>query len=119
MSVETFTPQNELVSLTDSAIRYFEGKLQQEPGKLIRLGTKVNGCTGYAYTLDYVEAAGEGDKIIEISPELTLAVAGDAVNIIQNTEIDYVREGVNGIVKFNNPNVAEECGCGESFSVNS
>ena len=45
------------------------------------------------------------------------SVAADATDLLRNTEIDYVMEGVNGIIKYNNPNVVDECGCGESFNV--
>lgn len=48
---------------------------------------------------------------------LNVAVASDATELLRNTEIDYVMEGVNGVIKYNNPNVVDECGCGESFNV--
>ncbi|PTT98951.1 iron-sulfur cluster assembly accessory protein, partial [Pseudomonas sp. HMWF031] len=48
---------------------------------------------------------------------LNVAVAADATDLLRNTEIDYVTEGVNGVIKYNNPNVVDECGCGESFNV--
>ncbi|AWL12710.1 Iron-sulfur cluster assembly 1 like protein, mitochondrial [Saliniradius amylolyticus] len=117
MSVETFTPNQSVVSLTEAAIRHFEGKLNSHPDKIIRLSTKVSGCTGYAYVLDFADTAEEGDTKIAISDKLTLAVEAKAVDLVRNTEIDYVQEGVNGVVKFNNPNVVDECGCGESFNV--
>lgn len=117
MSVETFIPSTSVVTLTDSAVKHFEKKLAAQPGKCIRLSTKVSGCTGYAYVLDYADAPLSGDEIIEISPALTVAVARDAIGILRNTEIDYVMEGVNGVIKYRNPNVVDECGCGESFNV--
>jgi len=46
-----------------------------------------------------------------------VAVAKDAVKFVRNTEIDYVQEGINGVIKYNNPNVVDECGCGESFNI--
>ena len=57
------------------------------------------------------------DEIVEITPVLNVAVAADATDLLRNTEIDYVTEGVNGVIKYNNPNVVDECGCGESFNV--
>ncbi|WP_100656005.1 HesB/IscA family protein [Alteromonas flava] len=117
MSVETFVPSKQVISLTDSAIRHFEGKLKQQPNQIIRLSTKASGCTGYAYVLDFADTAKEGDEVILVSDRLTVAVAADAVDIVRNTEIDYVKEGINGVIKYNNPNVVDECGCGESFNV--
>lgn|SRR5690554_2673114 len=119
MSVETFTPQSQAVTMTESAQRYFTAKLAEKPGCIIRFSTKLSGCTGFAYVLDYAEAPQEDDLLVDISGEIRLAVAQEALNVLRHTEIDYVKEGINGIVKFNNPNVADECGCGESFSVKS
>ena len=67
--------------------------------------------------LDFADSAQADDEIIEISPLVNVAVAADATDLLRNTEIDYVMEGVNGIIKYNNPNVVDECGCGESFNV--
>ncbi|MEC9126658.1 MAG: iron-sulfur cluster assembly accessory protein, partial [Pseudomonadota bacterium] len=72
---------------------------------------------GYAYVLDFADSAQADDEIVEISPLLNVAVAADATDLLRNTEIDYVTEGVNGVNKYNNPNVVDECGCGESFNV--
>ena len=66
MSVESFVPSNSLISMTDSAIRYFESRLKDQPGNLVRLSTKTSGCTGYAYVLDSVDNAEDGDELVEI-----------------------------------------------------
>lgn len=118
-TVERFTPQSQVVSMSESAQRYFSAKLAEKPGSIIRFSTKVSGCTGFAYVLDYAEDLQADDVLVEISDTIKLAVDKAALNVLQDTEIDYVKEGINGIVKFNNPNVADECGCGESFSVKS
>ncbi|MBR7888253.1 iron-sulfur cluster assembly accessory protein [Marinomonas sp. A79] len=115
MTVATFDPVSS-VSLTASAQKYFASKLVKQPGKLIRLSTKESGCTGFAYVLDIVDAALPEDTVLAFG-EINLAVASQSVGMLQGTEIDLVREGVNEVVKFKNPNVVAECGCGESFSV--
>lgn len=117
MTVGTFIPNTKVVSLTDSAIKHFEGKQKAQPAKIIRFSTKVSGCTGYAYVLDLVDEADESDEIIRVSDTLEIAIASKALDLLRNTEIDYVKEGVNGVIKYNNPNVVNECGCGESFNV--
>lgn len=117
MSVETFIPNTKVISLTDSAIRHFEAKQKVQPEKIIRFSTKLSGCTGYAYVLDLVEEAQASDELIRFSDTLEIAIDAKALGLLRNTEIDFVKEGVNGVIKYNNPNVVNECGCGESFNV--
>lgn len=115
MSTTIFDPLSS-VSLTSAAEKYFASKLKNQPGKLIRLSTKESGCTGFAYVLDMVDGAQTEDTILSFG-DVTLAVDTDSMAILKGTEIDLVRDGINQVVKFNNPNVVAECGCGESFSV--
>ena len=75
MSVETFSPSSSLISMTDSAIKYFESRLKNESGHLIRLSTKQSGCTGYAYVLDSVDAIQDGDEVVEINDNIKVAIA--------------------------------------------
>lgn len=117
MTVATFDPGAKIVTMTDSALQHFERALAGKDGKLVRLSTETSGCTGYAYVLDLVDASEADDIIITLGDKVTLAVADDAMTMLSGTEIDYVTEGVNSTIKFNNPNVVAECGCGESFSV--
>lgn len=120
MTVATHNPQTDAVTLTETAKAHFEKKLFADgQAKILRLSTETSGCTGYAYVLDMVESAEQGDVILRPSNNITLAVDQNALKILQGTEIDYVSEGINRVVKFNNPNVVAECGCGESFSVSS
>lgn len=121
MTVTSFDPNAESISMTATAQSYFIKKLNAEvkkgTGKIIRLSTKKSGCTGYAYVLDFVDGPEEGDDQVEAAAGITLAVDAEALQMLRGTEIDLVTEGINKVVKFNNPNVTAECGCGESFSV--
>lgn len=117
MTVSTFEPSAQPVSVTDAALTFFVNKAQAENRACIRLSLKTSGCTGYAYVLDYVDTPQTDDEIVSLTDDLTLAVSVDAMGIVRGTEIDFVSEGINRVVKFNNPNVISECGCGESFSV--
>ncbi len=117
MSLETFDPKQVNITVTDKAIKHFAKKLEQSAEKLIRLSIKKSGCTGYAYVLDYVSMPQDGDELLSFKDNLNIAVADTVAKFAQGTEIDYVLEGVNRVVKFNNPNVIAECGCGESFTV--
>lgn len=118
MTVTTFDPNAAAVTMTDAALLHFEKALAGKDGQLVRLSTKQSGCSGFAYELDLVDAAEADDVLVSPSDDVTLAIAVDAVTILRGTEIDMVIEGINRVVKFNNPNVVAECGCGESFSVN-
>lgn len=118
MSVSTFDPAAPAVTMTESALHHFESALAANAGKILRLSTKTSGCTGYAYVLDLVEAPEPEDTVLQPGGEVTLAVDRETLALVRGTEIDFIREGVNSVIKFNNPNVVAECGCGESFSVN-
>ncbi|MGB1238271.1 MAG: HesB/IscA family protein [Pseudomonadales bacterium] len=117
MSIETYNPDALNISVSQSAHKHFARKLADKPGQLIRLSIKKSGCTGYAYVLDFVAQPESGDQLLSLADNIQLAVSTKAAEVAQGTEIDYVLEGVNRVVKFNNPNVVAECGCGESFTV--
>lgn len=117
MSVSTFDPSAKSVTMTAAAANHFRKKLSAHPGKIIRLSTETSGCTGYAYVLDFASGAEPSDEVLTPADDLVLAVDAKALSLLRGTEIDLVTEGVNQVVKFNNPNVVAECGCGESFSV--
>lgn len=113
--VDSFDPKQG-ISLTNAAQMYFAKKLTGQADKVIRLSTKESGCTGFAYVLDLVDHAENNDNLYQFD-QIRVAVAADTIALVAGTEIDIAQEGVNEVVKFNNPNVVAECGCGESFSV--
>jgi len=109
MTANNFNSQQDMISLTSSALRHFKVILESNKDKLIRFSTKLSGCSGYVYVMDLVEKSHSSDGI-------TLAIDIDALGILRGTKIDIEEDGVNRQVKFNNPNVTGECGCGESFT---
>lgn len=117
MTVTTYDPTDQIVTMTEAAMLHFERALAGNDNKLVRLCTQASGCTGYAYVLDLVDCAEPNDIVVTQGDRITLAVDAEAMKLLKGTEIDYVSEGVNSVIKFNNPNVVAECGCGESFSV--
>lgn len=117
MSIEHFDPRQADINVTDNALKHFTKSLADMPEHLIRLNVKKSGCSGYAYVLDFVSQAETDDQLINLSEQVRLAVSPAAIELANGTEIDYVVEGINGMIKFNNPNVKAECGCGESFAV--
>lgn len=82
----------------------------------IRLGVKTSGCSGMAYKLEFADAA-EPEDIVFDSHGLKVLVDPRSLPYIDGTELDYTREGLNEGFKFNNPNIKDQCGCGESFNV--
>lgn len=116
MSVETFTPEQAL-TVTEAAQEHFRKQLSDKNNGAIRLSVKESGCTGYKYVIDIVDTKQTDDIALTLDNGIKLFVTSEAMGMMRGTQIDYTREGLNRTLKFINPNVADECGCGESFSV--
>ena len=82
----------------------------------MRVGVKRTGCSGWAYLVDYADEV-EDDDIVFGDEPVKVIVDKKSLELIDGTEIDFVKEGINEAFKFRNPNTKGECGCGESFSV--
>jgi iron-sulfur cluster assembly protein len=82
----------------------------------LRLGVKTTGCSGMAYVIEYADALEEGDVVFE-DHGIKVIVNPRSLVYLDGTELDYAKEGLNEGFKFNNPNVKDMCGCGESFNV--
>jgi iron-sulfur cluster assembly accessory protein len=118
MTVETFDVKSELVTVTPAAAEHFRASLAGKGFNGVRISVRESGCTGFKYVMDEVDSAGsEDDVAVDLANGITLYLEPAALAFLRGTQIDYAREGVNRTLKFNNPNVTAECGCGESFSV--
>ena len=105
------------ITLTDAAARHVTRYLSKRgKGVGVRLGVKTTGCSGLAYKLEFADAAEPEDIVFE-SQGLKVLVDPKSLPYLDGTELDYTKEGLNEGFKFNNPNVKDECGCGESFKV--
>jgi iron-sulfur cluster assembly protein len=105
------------ITLTDKAAKHVQRNLDKRgKGFGLRLGVRTTGCSGLAYELEYVDESAPEDQIFE-SNGIKLFVDPKSLAYIDGTELDFVREGLNEGFKFQNPNVKDECGCGESFRV--
>ena len=105
------------ITLTEAAANQVKKFIDNRgSGVGIRLGVRTSGCSGMAYVLEFADTQDEGDKVFE---EHGVKVLVDAKSLLylDGTELDYTREGLNEGFKFNNPNVKDACGCGESFNV--
>jgi iron-sulfur cluster assembly protein len=105
------------ISLTPKAAERAEKYLTNRgKGIGLRLGVKTTGCSGMAYTLEFVDEALPEDQVFE-SHGVKILIDPKSLVYIDGTELDFEKQGLNEGFKFNNPNVKAECGCGESFTV--
>jgi len=106
-----------MITLTEKAAKHVARYLDRRgKGVGLRLGVKTTGCSGLAYKLEYADAANPEDHLFE-SHGVKVVVDPKSLPYIDGTELDFAREGLNEGFKFNNPNVKDECGCGESFRI--
>ncbi len=105
------------VTLTENAAKHVRNFLSKRgKGVGLRVGVRTSGCSGMAYKLEFADDL-EGDDLQFVSNGVTVLVDPQSMPYIDGMELDYAREGLNEGFKFNNPNVKDSCGCGESFKV--
>jgi len=105
------------ITLTERAAKHVHNFLEKRgKGVGLRLGVRTSGCSGMAYKLEFADQAGENDLQF-VSSGVTVLVDPQSLPYLDGMELDYTREGLNEGFKFNNPNVKDLCGCGESFKV--
>jgi iron-sulfur cluster assembly protein len=106
-----------MITLTDSAAKHVQTFMAKRgKGVALRLGVKTTGCSGLAYKLEYADAVNPDDHTFD-SNGVKVVVDPKSLPYLDGTELDFAREGLNEGFKFRNPNVKDECGCGESFNV--
>ncbi len=105
------------ISLTEAAAdRVQKFIANRGKGVGLRLGVKTSGCSGMAYTLEFADEILPED-VTFASHGVTVLIDPKSLPYLDGTELDYTKEGLNEGFKFNNPNVKDSCGCGESFTV--
>ena len=105
------------INLTPAAADRVRHFMQHQPSALgLRLGIKVNGCSGYAYMVELTESVNDDDQIFE-SHGVKVVVDSMSLEIVDGTEIDFSSKGLNQGFDYHNPKVKSLCGCGESFGV--
>ena len=104
------------ITMTPAAQEHVRSHLQKRgKGLGIRLGVRTSGCSGLSYVLEFVDEVDESDTVI--GDDVKLFIDPKSFAYLDGTELDFVKEGLNEGFQFNNPNVKDECGCGESFHV--
>lgn len=105
------------ITLTESAANHIRSQIEKNgKGIGLRLGVKKSGCSGFAYTFDIAQEVLETDTVFE-NFGAKLLVDPESLPFLEGTELEYAKQGLGHVFKFNNPNVKNECGCGESFAV--
>jgi iron-sulfur cluster assembly protein len=82
----------------------------------VKLSTPRRGCSGLAYSVDYVSEAVAFDERIE-TPGGTFFVDGGSILYLIGSNMDWVEDDFTAGFTFANPNAKGACGCGESFTV--
>ena len=106
--------EKKAVTLTNSAVKQVVKLMDHKGHKGLRIGVKKGGCAGMEYTMEYVDTIESTDEVIE-QEGARVMIAPMAQMFLFGTEIDYQTSILESSFKFNNPNVSEACGCGESI----
>jgi len=105
------------VTLTEQAATHVQNFVAKRgKGVGLRIGVRTTGCSGFAYKLEFADAVNPDDHQFE-SHGVKVLVDPKSLPFLEGTQLDYTREGLNEGFKFSNPNVKDECGCGESFNI--
>ena len=111
-------PRPKVVTLTDAAAARVREIIErsEKPIAGVRVGVKNGGCAGQEYTLEYADAAGPLDEVVE-DKGVTVLVDPKAVLFLIGSEIDYEVSRLASKFVFRNPNQTDACGCGESVTI--
>ncbi|KAG0125942.1 hypothetical protein HOY82DRAFT_492169 [Tuber indicum] len=113
---KTLRPRKSAITLTPSATQHLRSLLAQPTPQLIRIGVKNRGCSGLAYHLEYVDRPDKFDEEV-VQDGVKVLIDSKALFSIIGSEMDWVEDRISARFVFRNPNIKEQCGCGESFSV--
>ena len=118
MTVATYNPQTQIpVSFTETAIKHLSKQVSSRQAAGIEFNVKESGCSGFKYLLELAFEIDDNAITYDLSDTLKLFITPEVLPLINGTQVDYIQEGVNFRLDFNNPNATALCGCGESFSV--
>lgn len=107
-----------VLTLTPEAYDYVQRKLTKEPPQTgLRLGLRKTGCSGLAYDIAFTQIVPNEETVIEAYDDIKIVMDLKNLTFFKGTIIDCVKDDFGEYLKFQNPNVKGECGCGESFTV--
>ena len=106
-----------MITITEDGATRVSGFLETRgKGLGLRVKIKTTGCSGYAYVLEFVDTLNDDDTVFD-SNGIKIIVDKKSLVMIDGTELDYVKEGLNEGFQFKNPWEDATCGCGESFTL--
>ena len=106
-----------MITITENAAKQIRKFLANRgKGEGIRIGVKTSGCSGMAYTLEFVDEIQPEDQVFEQNG-VKVFIDPKSMVYLDGTQVDFAKEGLQEGFKFENPNAKESCGCGESFHV--
>jgi len=108
-----------MITVTDTASKKIQQQLKRRgKGVGIRIGVRTTGCSGLAYTLEYVDEYTAEVGVTNFGhQEFILLVDAKSLVYMDGLTMDWVRNGLNEGFDFINPNERDRCGCGESFRI--
>jgi iron-sulfur cluster assembly protein len=104
------------VQLTEKAAHHVQKMIEKRgQGIGLRLATERSGCSGFAYSVDYADSLEANDQVFE-SNGVKVVVDRESLANLDGTTVDYLKNSIGEGFTFDNPNVKNTCGCGESFN---
>lgn len=105
------------ITMTERAADHVRSYIEKRgKGIGLRLAVRTTGCSGMAYVLEFADEVAANDSVFE-QHDVKVIVDPKSLVYLDGTELDFAKEGLNEGFKFKNPNVKDECGCGESFQI--
>ncbi len=105
------------ITLTERAANRVKSFIAKRgKGEGLRLGVRKTGCSGLAYVVEYADQIESDDTVFD-SEGVKVVVNPRSLEVLDGSELDFVRDGLKEGFKFTNPNEKDACGCGESFNV--
>ncbi len=117
MSVAVYDPNAETISLSPEAAEFAKKQMAKDGASAVRLTVAESGCSGYRYGIEYVQSVQATDRLFVMDNGVEVYVQPEALSLLNGSVVVLVVEGLNKVLRFENPNADGTCGCGESFSV--
>ncbi|KAI0043873.1 hypothetical protein FA95DRAFT_1478146, partial [Auriscalpium vulgare] len=104
------------LSITPTAVERLRILLHSPTPQLIRIGVRNKGCAGLSYHLEYVDKPAKFDEVVE-QDGVKVVIDSKALFSIIGSVMDWKEDSLSSKFAFENPNIKDACGCGESFTV--
>lgn len=105
------------IELTQKAVDHVQKFIRKDPeSEYLRLAVKPTGCSGFMYEVTTTSKKTSNDSVFN-SGGIAVVVDNQSFKYLTGSKVDFTEDGLNKGFKFNNPNVAATCGCGESFTI--